>query len=468
MLMFIALTRLIVSGYAAMAEQHVYPRILYERSTSGNLVLKLNEKITLNLEKSTVLADNLLFVTTNKDLDEVEMIDTSHIQRTLFHDTHYQSSVIVRQRDDNVEVEGIINDNLRIKPLPEGQRSTNGQMLHTIFQVPTIKENFTETKKHFLGLERSKRNDIKGYREDLSFLQARASRVDKFPVELHIVSDKEHQRSYRKNEELISYLAVMMNAVCLRYLDMMNPKITFLLVGVTRAKDHDFGRNNGGEIDAAEMLRGLGQYRNQGRIPGNFDVVYLLTALDMIRFSKGKKIKGIAGRAKMSTACTERGLGEGEDTPHAYSGVNTFAHELAHTLGSDHDETPQCPWEDGYLMSYVDGGLRKYKLSQCSQNSIRQYVGRLSDKCISVLSRQNYMKGRNKYPGQTIRKNYYCRRLMQKRAKGQKIIVQKAADCDIKCCRMGDGYMSCATYKMLDGMECAQGKTCRRGVCGYH
>ncbi|KAL1467050.1 hypothetical protein MTO96_005912 [Rhipicephalus appendiculatus] len=296
MLTFIALSRLILCCYAVTEEQHVYPRILGERSTSGNLVLKLSEKITLNLERSTVLADNLLFVTTSKDLHEVETIDTSHIQKTIFHDTHYQSSVSVRQRDDTVEVEGIINDNLRIKPLPQGERSTDGQMLHAIFEVPTVKENITEARQDILHLGMSNRDDINGYREDLSSPQARASGVDKFPVELHIISDKEHQRSYKKNEELISYLAVMMNAVSLRYLDMMNPKITFLLVGVTRAKDHDFGRNNGGEIEAAEMLRGLGQYRREGRIPGNFDVVYLLTGLDMIRFSKGKKIKGIAGK----------------------------------------------------------------------------------------------------------------------------------------------------------------------------
>nr|ABD66751.1 metalloproteinase [Rhipicephalus haemaphysaloides] len=468
MLMFIVLLRLMLCCCAVMEEQHIYPHILDERSTSRNLVLKLSEKITLNLERSTVLADNLLFVTSSKDLHKVEMLDTSHIQQTIFHDTNYQSSVIVRQKDDNVEVEGIINDNLRIRPLPEGERSMDGQMLHAIYEVQPTKQNFNKTGHDFLHLARRNRADSNGYRGDISSLQARASGVQNFPVELHMISDKEHQRSYKNNEELISYLAVMMNAVTLRYLDMTNPKISFLLVGVTRAKDHDFGRNNGGEIEAAEMLRGLGQYKNQGRIPGNYDVVYLMTGLDMIRFSKGKKIKGIAGRAKMSTVCTERGLGEGEDTPHAYTGVNTLAHELAHTLGSDHDETPECPWADGYLMSYVDGGLRKYKLSRCSQNSIRQYVGRLSDKCIRVLNGQNYMKDRRKFPGQTIRKQYYCRKLMKKKARGQKVFVEKTTDCDIKCCRMGDGFMVCMTFKMLDGMTCMPGKTCKRGVCGYH
>uniref|UniRef100_L7LTS6 Putative tick salivary metalloprotease n=1 Tax=Rhipicephalus pulchellus TaxID=72859 RepID=L7LTS6_RHIPC len=465
----IYLLQVIMLCYAAPKEDTVYPRILEERSTFGNLVLQLNDQITLNLEKSTVLADNLIFVTSTKELHEVEKVDTSHIQDTIYHDTHYQSSLIVQQRDGNVEVEGIINDNLRIKPLPEAERSMEGQMLHKIFEVDPINENFIKAEPEILR-RRERYNSVNNNvsRKSPGSLQSRAASVDKFSAELHIISDKAHQKYYKKNLELISYLAITTNAVNLRYLEMDNPKIKFILVGVTRAKDHAFARSNHGEIEAGEMLSGLQAYKKDGKIPGKYDVAYLMTGLDMIKFNNGRKDNGISGRAYIAAACSSHGIGEGEDKAHTYNGVDTLAHELAHSLGSPHDQTPECPWSEGYLMSYVDGGLKKYRLSRCSQKKIREYVGKQPDDCIRVLNQQNYMKNQKKFPGQTVREQYFCKQLLKKQAKGQKIVVQKAGGCDIKCCYRSIGYMTCFKYGRLDGMSCGRGKTCKRGVCGEH
>ncbi|KAL3213824.1 hypothetical protein MRX96_035069 [Rhipicephalus microplus] len=223
-------------------------------------------------------------------------------------------------------------------------------MMHKIFEVEPLKGEFSRAGEIVRVNDVSKHTNSDGM-QHLNNLQSRASNVEQFQVELHLISDKAHQKYYNKNQELITYLAVMTNAANLRYLEMGNPKVKFLLVGVTRAKDHDFARNNG---------------------------LYLVTGLDMTKIANGRKSNGILGRAYMSTVCSHMAMGEGEDTALSYNGVDTLAHELAHTLGSPHDETPECPWADGYLMSYVDGGLRKFRLSPCSQKSIRQYVSTLS------------------------------------------------------------------------------------------
>ncbi|XP_075749924.1 venom metalloproteinase antarease-like TtrivMP_A isoform X4 [Rhipicephalus microplus] len=463
-------TLMINVSFEISKEYYVYPRILQERSEARNLVLKLSDKITLNLERSTVLADNIHFVTSTKDLHEVEMVDTSDIQQSIYHDTHYQSSVAVRQKDGNVEVEGIINDHLRIRPLPERERSGEGQMMHKIFEVEPLKGEFSRAGEIVRVNDVSKHTNSDGM-QHLNNLQSRASNVEQFQVELHLISDKAHQKYYNKNQELITYLAVMTNAANLRYLEMGNPKVKFLLVGVTRAKDHDFARNNGREIDAGEMLGGLEHYKKEGRIPGKFDVVYLVTGLDMTKIANGRKSNGILGRAYMSTVCSHMAMGEGEDTALSYNGVDTLAHELAHTLGSPHDETPECPWADGYLMSYVDGGLRKFRLSPCSQKSIRQYVRKQSEECIRVLNGHNFLKDENRFPGQTIRAQFFCKKQLKQdgqRRQRQKLIVKQDGNCKIDCCHRFAGYMTCTKYPMLDGMKCQPGKTCRRGVCGSH
>uniref|UniRef100_A0A131YTM3 Reprolysin n=1 Tax=Rhipicephalus appendiculatus TaxID=34631 RepID=A0A131YTM3_RHIAP len=341
-------------------------------------------------------------------------------------------------------------------------------MLHKIFEVKPVIENLNAVPDYVRLMETYKLKNSNGSRQGSHFPQSRAANIDRFPVELHVISDKAHQKAYKKNEQLIIYMAVMTNAVNLRFMDMVNPKISFILVGVTRAKNHDFADSNGRDIDASKMYGGLKDYNKQGKIPGYHDVVYLATGLDMYMVVKGAKNNRILGLATEGGICAPNAVGEGEDTPHMYDGVRTMAHELAHTLGSPHDETPECPWADGYLMTNVEVGTNKHKISKCSEKKIREYVRKLSDDCIKVMNKQNYMKDQKRFPGQTIRDEYYCRKLTKQRGKKVKVIATKAPNCFLKCCYVFMGYRSCSKHEMLDGMTCGHGKTCKRGICGYH
>nr|XP_054934193.1 venom metalloproteinase antarease TserMP_A-like [Dermacentor andersoni] len=136
---------LLAACSCADKELFVYPTILEERTTAKNLVMRLTEEMTLNLKKSSILAETLLFVTSNEGSTQLEAVNTTSIEEHLYHDTHHQSSVMVHQRDGTVQVEGILNSNLRIKPLPEGERSRRGQMLHKLYEVQETKDNFKDS-----------------------------------------------------------------------------------------------------------------------------------------------------------------------------------------------------------------------------------------------------------------------------------------------------------------------------------
>lgn len=47
--------------------------------------------------------------------------------------------------------EGIVSHNLRIKPIPTGERSLQGQMLHKIYEVKETDERFANLGKQFLS-----------------------------------------------------------------------------------------------------------------------------------------------------------------------------------------------------------------------------------------------------------------------------------------------------------------------------
>lgn len=450
----------------------VFPTILQERMTASNLVLRLNDDITLNLQRSSVLAEKLLVVTTTERGYNLDKVNTSDIQERLYHDTHHQSSLMIHQKNGALHVEGVINSRLRIKPLPEGERSSLGQIQHKLYEVDEIKGNFIKTEPK---LQRSYWNRYGHWFPPYIVRRTTAkppTNVDKFVVEVHVISDKEHQKHFKTNKELIAYLAVMMNAVNLRYLDMSGPKISFVIIGITRSLSDPFAKHVQGTLEAAQTLKALVKYYKEGNIPDNPDAVYLITGLDLSSIEGGVLKKNVAGLAFLGTVCTKHGVAEGEDIATSYDGVYAMAHELAHTLGAEHDMTPKCPWSQGYLMSYADGGTKKYRLSPCSEEQIRKTVRRLSPTCISVQSSTNLMEQHKEVPGQKVPEEYYCRQILKENAHRRTVTPVKTPELSSKCkmyCCYNIGYMrTCRQVDILEGMACTYEKTCRRGVCGYH
>ncbi|KAL3205001.1 hypothetical protein MRX96_041112 [Rhipicephalus microplus] len=369
----IAIIFQIVLCCCAKKEQEIiaYPTILEERIDGASLVVRITKDITLNLERSSVLADDLLFVTSGKEEDHVERVDTSFIQKDLYHDTHRQSSVLLRSIGGGVQVEGVLGHELRIKPLLHEARSIEGHIPHKIYKVEEKADFETMGMAYAPRGNGGRGGNRQGHNSRKQYTGNSHGKPDSFVVEVHMISDMKHQRDFRRNEDIIAYMAVMTNAVNLRYVDMARPKISFILVGITRSIDDAFAAMEEGLLNARETLRGIEKYMDNGRIPGNPDIVFLVSGLDMFNRPDGKMNKALGGLAYVGTVCKKRKIGEAEDTATTYSGINAVAHELCHVLGAPHDGTPECPWEAGYLMSYVDGGLKKFRLSPCSERSIR-------------------------------------------------------------------------------------------------
>ncbi|XP_049511787.1 zinc metalloproteinase-disintegrin-like brevilysin H2b isoform X1 [Dermacentor silvarum] len=207
--------------------------------------------------------------------------------------------------------------------------------------------------------------------------------------------------------------------------------------------------------------------------------------------------------AEKAGICTEENVAIGEDDPHTYKGLVTMAHELGHSLGSDHDScegAKDCPARYGNLMTNIDKGMRnKSRLSECSQRQIRTLVRRLEPSCINVSTVANYTN--EGYPGENITHDDFCR-LMHPETENIQASTEDAQECSINCCwnetlgignrgsssssemeliesqqtttEQSDEYSYdeevtfCGKHSMLDGMPCSENKTCNRGICDTH
>uniref|UniRef100_A0A224YP99 Reprolysin n=1 Tax=Rhipicephalus zambeziensis TaxID=60191 RepID=A0A224YP99_9ACAR len=389
---FVLVLSLVLCSSAAGKEHHVYPIILETRSTASKLVLRINDKITLNLEKSEVLAEELHFVTATTERHEVETVNTSSIEENIYHDSTERSSLMLHRKYGTLYV-GRCN-------------------------------------RHIGGGDRLQRtlDDI---------------------------------------------------LITLRYLEMEMPSITFKIVGVTMSRADIFASHILGTIEAYETLNKLEKYYREGNIPGNPDVVFLITNRDMSTVRGGSLDKDIAGLANVAGVCTTHRVAMGEDIAPSFDGAFAMAHEIGHSLGARHDPrgSGECAWRRGFLMSYEDGGPNKYRLSECSMDAIRTNTEKLPGGCLSEsAARMHYIVKSSVMPGQKISASYYCslimkRTLIEKRIRSDvspQTPLELTKQCKMKCCYSVNHQTWCRKVDLLDGMECEEESTCRKGVCMVH
>uniref|UniRef100_V5HAI7 Putative tick metalloprotease n=1 Tax=Ixodes ricinus TaxID=34613 RepID=V5HAI7_IXORI len=76
----------------------VYPRMLESRTATGEKMLKINDDLTLTLQKSKVFTDSFLFSTT-KDNEPIDYyVRAEDAERDIYHDPTHMASVKSHRR----------------------------------------------------------------------------------------------------------------------------------------------------------------------------------------------------------------------------------------------------------------------------------------------------------------------------------------------------------------------------------
>uniref|UniRef100_A0A6B0UWX7 Putative secreted metalloprotease n=1 Tax=Ixodes ricinus TaxID=34613 RepID=A0A6B0UWX7_IXORI len=120
---------------APFPEHIVYPKLLDARGINGQKVLHIKNGLTLNLEKLSVLADSLVLTESNDGVPTETMMNGTDLEQYLYQDREKMAAVAVQEIDDTIEVMGVLNDKLRIAPLPLMARSEEGHLAHRIYEM---------------------------------------------------------------------------------------------------------------------------------------------------------------------------------------------------------------------------------------------------------------------------------------------------------------------------------------------
>lgn len=454
-------------------ETEVYPEL--QELDNGGVLLQITDNYELMLHHSSILPPTVL-VRTFKDGEPVDRImRTKNIRKDIFSDVDGSATVMIRRsRDSNrTTVEGILDNDLRIIPLNEKGKGN----AHKVFRV---KDKTAHVLDSILTNNSTLAQDYETNEVTKRDMENKTLSVR---PEVVIISDSAHNQKFRTRGDLIRYIGIFMNAVNLRYAAAtgINIKMKMTAIVISTPDQETYFRSAGNFINADQTLAGLTLRIASGYIPGNFDMVYLLTGRDIAQVTPSMSLHvAVAGVAYIGGACTAQKTGMGEDVPGTYDGVHVAAHEMAHLMGCVHDGDPppeyladtpgaqDCPWDDGFIMSYKDGGMNKYRFSQCCVEQIKHVLRRGSHDCL--LQEFNFpLKLDKRLPGETLSPLDYCRiRFPEIPYVWTDGNPAELMQCRIRCGYPVNPYTGLYAYRQanaLDGTPCAKGKRCINGEC---
>ncbi|XP_064455218.1 venom metalloproteinase BumaMPs1-like isoform X2 [Ornithodoros turicata] len=408
-------------------ETIVYPQFLEGRSEDGARILKLNDEMTLRLEQRSAFDDHLLIRTAGEDDTLIEkFVDASAINRKLFQDQHHMASAIVSE-EDGLHVSGIIGDDIRIRPLLTMERTAEGHVPHLLYREKTL---WGEAAVHDqVFMPRSEDPRIEG-RQDVTGENS----ISRIKPEIHIVLDTVYYKLFGGNEnDIIAYFGAVLNSVNLRYETIKDPRVTVKITGFTLNKPgyHEkyittFGRYGYEFQKYGDMQSTLEGFKKtymsyQPNLFAKVDVLVLVTGMEMCGFRESQLLCDVSGLAYVAGACTQYRTTIVEDKPWSYKAVRTMSHEIAHTLGCVHDGNApdedieghpgakDCPWSDGYIMSYVQNSTKEYHFSPCCARQIKHVANLKTRACLHTNNTQKVITTTRDLPGAQTSLDQLCK-----------------------------------------------------------
>ncbi|KAL1474704.1 hypothetical protein MTO96_037791 [Rhipicephalus appendiculatus] len=302
-------------------ETLVFPRIIESRGDRGTKILKINEDLTLNLEKSSIMGKEFLLRTYQGHVMQHTYLDGTLLEEDLYHDSRHFASVMVNE-EQGLQVEGVLGPKLGIKPSKMQDRSHGLDIPHVLYEIE-------EQRGTFAGVDDIKHDPINvTERQNQGNARPRTIRP-----ELLIGVDSTFRSQFSSEFTLIKYLVITCNAANVRYLSVSSPrvKLKFSALEIFTATIETFLERSGNYVLGIRSLALIKEYVN--RNPDkyrDYDGVYVVTGLDMADYSYFGWNVGLMGYAYIGGICTDNKVGYGEDTVGTFRGVRIFTHEVGH------------------------------------------------------------------------------------------------------------------------------------------
>uniref|UniRef100_L7LQL2 Putative tick salivary metalloprotease n=1 Tax=Rhipicephalus pulchellus TaxID=72859 RepID=L7LQL2_RHIPC len=462
----------------------VYPK-LFEGRDENTKVLRINDEITLNLQRSSILHEEFFLRSYRQGVPEYRYFDVEALQEDLYHDRKHLAAVVVSEEGGTLQVEGVVGPKLKIQPVKVSERSVYGDHAHI---VDTIEDS---TSDNVYGVFQDNKVTVseRAGQERYGFDPSKY-KVPIIHPEVLITCDSVFLKGFPNRTSMLKYVMIEFQVVIIRYSWVTNPKIHPILraIEVTEyTEEYKYYEYISGGIDALKSLYKIRDYvATKNTSYEDFDLLYFLTGHDMIVVQDSIRESSLAGFAFVGSACTPTRQQLGEDTAYTYRGIRIMAHEMAHTLGCSHDGTAveghlkgfradssNCPWQQGYIMSYVEDSVRSMRFSTCCDYSMSQYSWMYGADCLHANSSKRILAKWTKtykLPGEFLKRDKQCELTYPTLHKTFYMKELGIQNCMVQCFVPGEQFhASNSNWPMflIDGSSCGTmaKRICLNGDC---
>ncbi|KAL3248781.1 hypothetical protein MRX96_056362 [Rhipicephalus microplus] len=429
----------------------VFPKLLESRDDVGTKLIKINDDLTLSLEKSSVMGKEFLLRTYQGHVMQHNYLDGEALEEDLYHDPRQLASVIVSE-ENGLQLEGVLGAKLAIKPFDgQGRSAGSGDVPHLVYKI-----------------------------EDHDGVNAGqdGARPETVYPEMLLVVDSTFRAQFKTNYTLLKYLMVTMNSVNVRYMTVSSPsvRLKFCAMEILTVSQETFILREGKYVHALRTLANLRDHvRNNTEKYGIYDGVYLVTGLDMGERTYYGWNGNLLGYAYIGGICTWQKVGYGEDTVGTFRGIRIMAHEIGHLLGCPHDGTTSgsyssasCPWNDGYIMSYMEIDSKSMKFSSCCNSMISWHAWSRSGACLLTARAKRKIKKiyyTKLFAGDIMTRDHICRISFPNIPETHFIKDYNGFENCMARCFMPKsvyGYETFMTTFLPDNAACTENNGCRR------
>uniref|UniRef100_A0A2R5L5L8 Putative secreted metalloprotease n=1 Tax=Ornithodoros turicata TaxID=34597 RepID=A0A2R5L5L8_9ACAR len=443
---------------AHLRDTVVYPRIIDARNDGNVKVLHVRSDLIFNLEPASVLGDTITVMTDNSNRKEV---DTDYLKKRLYQDVENSASLYLEDTDAGILTEGVLGNELRIEPIRDVSARQDGAIPHRIFEIDGSADYSGDT----VELDST---ELEPQPERL--LTERSSQ--KMPaavyVNISVLVDSFLDKGLKKlNRSVLTYVAVFMNGVNLKYAQFDKPRFLLKLRVIQSLSDTLEAKQlniSGSMLNFKAVTNALRTFVARPDF-NDSAAVFMMSGRD-VASGPDRKAFGVAFVAQL---CTQYKFGVGEDIPGTYFGIAVAAHEILHIVGAVHDGAPprttyqgdpgakSCPVRK-HLMSPFASTKVVNSLSNCTQKQVRFHLNRRGPSCWKPLHDQDLAPPM--LPGSNFSASMFCSLANKEKYTDGKL----DDDCRINCTTK---KKTSEYFVGLDGMECRSNRTkvCVKGVC---
>uniref|UniRef100_L7LTE8 Putative metalloprotease n=1 Tax=Rhipicephalus pulchellus TaxID=72859 RepID=L7LTE8_RHIPC len=414
----IAYSQLLCSPYTSLGSPVttvVFPRMLEERSDSGELIVAIRSGQTLALRKTSVFPERLEVATLEDNRTTFHYMNGSGMEKNLYHDPQAGAAVMVT-RGRGLRLVGILSPTERIQPSPVSGYHPSGSIKHEILPLEQRKsDDDISLDTRLEGSDQYLRSTLSDLPNETETKVPEArSRPSPYPViatcETRIAVDSEFFRSFRNDQrELVEYLAVLVAFTNSKFSTFLDTTLRFQMIVtgivILYYSEERFIKKpwNDSSVMLSDTLGSLNSYVNNKHIFRDDDAVVLITGLDLaVNYGAHRAPgKSIAGYAHIGTACSRNKAAIVEDMPRTFSSAHTMAHEIAHLVGSVHDGSTNkhstvnmslCPPSENKIMSPLAGTYKWQEFSYCSTVQVAQFILIGEGKCLQANLATRYTR----------------------------------------------------------------------------